>query len=47
MDKTYQTPEVVELGAAETLTLGNRGCAADGYDCSHNPLPAQDTGGTY
>jgi len=33
MEKSYETPELMELGAAESLTLGGRGCADDGCDC--------------
>lgn len=31
--KTYQTPEVVELGSAAKLTLGGPGCRGDGVCC--------------
>ena len=33
MNQLYEVPEIVELGAADALTLGGVGCAADGYDC--------------
>ena len=42
MTKSYETPEMVELGAAATLTLGNKGCANDGLDCKLNPTPVLD-----
>lgn len=34
---TYQAPEVFELGAAEALTLGGKGCTVDGQDCEYFP----------
>jgi hypothetical protein len=35
--KPYEAPEMVELGPAEVLTLGNVGCAPDGAQCKFNP----------
>lgn len=32
--RTYQRPELVELGAASALTLGSVGCTNDGHCCS-------------
>jgi len=43
MEKSYETPELMELGAAESLTLGGKGCANDGYDCCHNPVPEAES----
>ena len=31
--KSYESPEVMELGAADALTLGGKGCSNDGCDC--------------
>jgi len=31
--KTYETPEVIELGKAETLTLGSNFCGHDAVGC--------------
>jgi hypothetical protein len=33
MSKSYERPEILELGAADALTLGAKGCASDGCDC--------------
>jgi hypothetical protein len=40
MKKHYETPEVVELGAAQTLTLGTTGDCPD--NCSCNVKPSTD-----
>lgn len=32
----YETPELIEIGAAESLTLGSDGCGGDGTDCQHH-----------
>jgi len=36
MNQMYEVPEIVELGAADALTLGGTGCASDGNDCKRN-----------
>ncbi len=33
MQKHYEAPEVLELGAAAELTLGAIGCKTDGCEC--------------
>ncbi len=33
--KSYEAPELVELGEAEALTLGSSGCGHDATDCEH------------
>jgi hypothetical protein len=43
VSKTYEHPELVELGPAEVLTLGAHGCTIDGQDCKmdrENQIPA-------
>jgi hypothetical protein len=40
MSKSYERPEILELGAADALTLGSKGCKDDGCDCQ------EDGGGT-
>lgn len=37
--KVYQRPEVVELGAAEELTLGSLGCGIDFLGCERKVKP--------
>jgi hypothetical protein len=32
----YEAPELIEIGAAESLTLGSDGCGGDGTDCQHH-----------
>jgi hypothetical protein len=32
----YEAPELVELGEAALLTLGNYGCKSDGANCTKN-----------
>jgi hypothetical protein len=41
VSKTYEHPELVELGPAQELTLGGKGCTIDGQDCdmSREPKP--------
>jgi hypothetical protein len=45
MSKNYESPEAVELGAAEDLTLGGTGCATDFRSCERtddNQVPTAD-----
>jgi hypothetical protein len=39
MSKTYEMPELVELGPAAELTLGAKGCTDDGQDCKMDREP--------
>jgi hypothetical protein len=36
MSKSYERAEILELGAADALTLGGKGCRDDGCDCQEN-----------
>ncbi len=34
-NQPYEAPELLELGKAETLTLGGKGCGHDNDECEH------------
>jgi hypothetical protein len=42
MYKSYEQPEMLELGAADALTLGGKGCDNDGCDCLYPGTPVKD-----